>query len=97
MDMPTATVRDRLIILHRLLTKEMIRNARENAVKILKEIAAEAKLLKSGEQVPDAPTANPKIRLIYWNELFERARGYGEIDIAMHMLRELRKESQLCQ
>jgi hypothetical protein len=93
---PTADVAGRLIILHRLLTKEMIRNARENAVKILKEIAAEAKLLKSGDEVPDAPTANPKIRLIYWNELFERARGYGEIDIAMHMLREIRKESQQC-
>jgi hypothetical protein len=94
--MPTADVCDRLIILHRLLTKEMIRNARPNAVKILKEIAAEAKLLKSGERLPDAPTADPKIRIEYWNELFQRAWGYGETDTALHMLREIRKESTLC-
>lgn len=74
----------------------MIRNANDNAIKILKEIAAESKLMKSGERLPDAPTADPQVRLIYWNELFERARRYGEIDIAIHMLREIRKEANAC-
>jgi hypothetical protein len=93
--MPTADVRDRLIILHRLLTKEMIRNARLNAVEILRDIAAEAKLLKPGERLPDAPTADPKIRIEYWHELFRRAEGYGDIDGALRMLREIRKETLL--
>lgn len=95
-DMPTATVRDRLIILHRLLTKEMIRNANDNAIKILKEIAAEAKHLKSGERVPDAPTTDPKIRLTYWHELFERMRNGRQVERSVDLLREIRKESQLC-
>ncbi len=94
--MLTADVGDRLVVLHRLLTKEMIRNARTNAVKILKEIAAEATLLKSRGRLPDAPTADPKIRIEYWNELFQRAWSYGEADTALQILRQIRKESQLC-
>jgi hypothetical protein len=92
----TASVRGRLIALHELLTAEMIRNANDNAIKILKEIAAEARLLKCGERVPDAPTADPKIRLTYWHELFERMRKGGQVERSVDMLREIRKESQLC-
>jgi hypothetical protein len=92
----TADLRDRIVILQRLLTKEMIRNARDNAARLLKEIAAEAKLLKPGERIPDAPAADPKVRITYWNELFQRAWSGGKCDDALQCLREIRKESALC-
>lgn len=92
----TADVRDRIVILQRLLTKEMIRNARANAARLLKEIAAEAKLLKPGEHIPDAPAADPRVRITYYDELFRRAWRACETDTALQMIREIRKESSLC-
>lgn len=90
----TATVRGRLVALHELLTAEMIRNANDNAIKILKEIALEAKACKF--VIPEAPSADPQIRLTYWHELFERMRKGGQVERSVDMLREIRKESQLC-
>lgn len=74
----------------------MIRNARDNAALILKEIATESKHLKTGEKLPDAPTTNPKVRIEYWNELYQRAISCGEFKVAMNIVAEIRKESLLC-
>lgn len=90
----TATVSGRLIALHELLTAEMIRNANDNAIKILKEIALESKACKF--VIPEAPSADPRVRLTYWHELYERMRKGRQVERSVDMLREIRKESQQC-
>jgi hypothetical protein len=90
----TATARGRLIALHELLISELDRNANDNAIKILKEISLEAKACKF--VIPEAPSADPRIRLTYWHELFERMRKFGQVERSVDMLREIRKDSQQC-
>jgi hypothetical protein len=92
---PTADVRQRLVVLHRLLEHELDRNANENAVMILKEIAAETKGVAL-EPIPKAPSADPHVRLTYWHELYDRARRYAKVETTIDMLREIRKEAALC-
>jgi hypothetical protein len=95
MDAPsTATARGRLIALHELLVNELDRNANDNAIKILKEIALESKACKF--VIPEAPSADPRMRLTYWHEIYERMRKGGQVERSVDLLREIRKESHLC-
>jgi hypothetical protein len=91
---PTATLRGRLIALHELLEKTLNNNENDRARMILKEIARESKDCKF--VVPEAPSADPRVRLHYWHILFERMRKIGEIEKSVDLLREIRKESSLC-
>lgn len=65
-----------------------------NAIKILKEIAVESKAYKF--VIPEAPSADPRIRLTYWHEIYERMRKGGQVERSVDMLREIRKEANAC-
>jgi hypothetical protein len=90
----TATVRGRLIALHEMFIAHFNNNANDFAIKILKEIAIESKAYKS--VLPEAPTADPRVRLTYWHQLFERMQKFRQVERSVDLLREIRKESQLC-
>lgn len=90
----TATARGRLIALHELLVKTFNNNENDRARMILKEIALESKTFKS--YLPEAASADPQVRLQYWHALFERMRKFGQTEDSVEILREIRKESQLC-
>jgi hypothetical protein len=90
----TATVRGRLIALHELLEETFNNNANDRAIKILREIAIESKDCKF--VIPEAPSADPRVRLTYWHRIFERMRKFGKVEQSVDLLREIRKESSLC-
>lgn len=92
---PTADMRKRLIKLHRLLECEISRNANDSAFALLKEIATETDGLTL-DPILKAPTADPRVRILYWEELFERAQRRGKIEWAIEINREIRKESARC-
>jgi len=86
--MPTRTAAAaRLAALHDYFLAEFDRNANDNAFAILKEIAAQSAGLTC-----DVPTASPTVRAGYFQQLYERARGFGELDFALQIMREMSRE-----
>jgi hypothetical protein len=74
----------RLRELHALFLNEFDRNAHDNAVQLLKQIAKESRS-KRMQSVPCVPTADVNVRLGYWRAMYDRARSLKLIDRAMEL------------
>jgi hypothetical protein len=87
--MPEPNSHFRLRELHSLFFFEFDRCAHDNAVKLLKQIAKEARGVTAAT---DVPTATVDGRLSFWQQMFERARKYHQIDRALELMECMRLE-----
>ena len=88
--MPIHTAAEaRLADLHQFLLSKLDNNENDSAFAILKEIAAQARVVGV---TCDVPTASPGGRLVYWQQMYDRARRFNQTDFALKVMREMRRE-----
>jgi hypothetical protein len=81
----------RLRELHALFLNEFDRNAHDNAVRLLKQIAKESRP-KQMQSALCVPTVDVDVRLGFWRQMYDRAKALKLRDRSIEILEHMQRE-----